>query len=162
MKIGTIRRENELEVIPMEPITVLSDGSRGIDYDNMIELLHEWITDEQRESAVKKEKNMHSEEGAEWGKAQYCIVDYQDAGQAVSAANAIRAFMPHIPLLVITDFQSLIRKRHLQLITGTGLMKLILWHEKEPDRLMMEIQRWLHSFAYKTKTALPFTQSMRR
>ncbi|MGV2887005.1 hypothetical protein [Paenibacillus taichungensis] len=146
----------------MEPITVLSDGSRGIDYDNMIELLNEWITDEQRESAMKREKNVNNEEGEEWGKAHYCIVDYQDAGQAVSAANAIRAFMPQIPLLVITDFQSLIRKRHLQLITGTGLIKMILWHEKEPDSLIVEIQRWLHSFAYKTKTAQPSTQSMRR
>ncbi|WP_413373629.1 hypothetical protein [Paenibacillus taichungensis] len=145
----------------MEPITVLSDGSRGIDYDNMIELLNEWITDEQRESAVKKERNVESEAGSEWGTARYCIIDYQDAGQAVSAANAIRAFMPQIPLLVITDFQSLIRKRHLQLITGTGLMKMILWQEKEPDRLIVEIQRWLHSFAYKTKTAQPSTQSMR-
>ncbi|MFE6078566.1 hypothetical protein ACFVQB_29380 [Paenibacillus sp. NPDC057886] len=146
----------------MKPITVLSDRSRGIDYDNIINLLNEWITDEQRESAVKKGKNVNSEEEAKWGKAHYCIVDYQDAGQAVSAANAIRAFMPQIPLLVITDFQSLIRKRHLQLITGTGLIKMILWQEKEPDRLIMEIQRWLDSFAYKTKTALTSTQSMRR
>ncbi|QLG38468.1 MULTISPECIES: hypothetical protein [unclassified Paenibacillus] len=146
----------------MEPITVLSDGSRGIDYDNMIELLNEWITDEQRESVVKKEKNTESKEEAEWGKAHCCIVDYQDAAQAVSAANAIRAFMPQIPLLVITDFQSLIRKRHLQLITGTGLIKMILWQEEEPERLIMEIQRWLHSFAYRTKTAQPSTQSIRR
>lgn len=146
----------------MEPITVLSDGSRGIDYDNMIELLNEWITDEQRESIVKKEKNTESKEESEWGKAHCCIVDYQDAGQAASAANAIRAFMPQIPLLVITDFQSLIRKRHLQLITGTGLIKMILWQEEEPDRLIMEIQRWLNSFAYRTKTAQPSTQSIRR
>ncbi|PWW35164.1 MULTISPECIES: hypothetical protein [Paenibacillus] len=146
----------------MEPITVLSDGSRGIDYDNMIELLNEWITDEQRESVVKKEKHTESKEEAEWGKAHCCIVDYQDAAQAVSAANAIRAFMPQIPLLVITDFQSLIRKRHLQLITGTGLIKMILWQEEEPERLIMEIQRWLHSFAYRTKTAQPSTQSIRR
>ncbi|WP_315793661.1 hypothetical protein [Paenibacillus sp. BIC5C1] len=146
----------------MEPITVLSDGSRGIDYDNMIELLNEWIIDEQRESAVNKEKKVDSKGEGEWGKAHCCIVDYQDAGQAVSASNAIRAFMPQIPLLVITDFQCLIRKRHSQLVTGTGLMKMILWHEKEPDRLIMEIQKWLHSFAYKTKTAQPSTQSMRR
>lgn len=146
----------------MEPITVLSDGSRGIDYDNMIELLNEWITDEQRESVVKKEKNTESKEEVEWGKAHCCIVDYQDAAQAVSAANAIRAFMPKIPLLVITDFQSLIRKRHLQLISGTGLIKMILWQEEEPERLIMEIQRWLHSFAYRTKTAQPSTQSIRR
>lgn len=146
----------------MEPITVLSDGSRGIDYDHIIELLNEWITDEKRESAVKTEKNVESMVGSKWGIARYCIVDYQDAGQAVSAANAIRAFVPQIPLLVITDFQSLICKRHLQLITGTGLMKLILWQEKEPEGLIMEIQRWLHSVACKTKTALPSTRSMRR
>lgn len=139
----------------MEPITVLSDGSRGIDYDNMIELLNEWITDEQRESVVKKEKNTESKEEAEWGKAHCCIVDYQDAAQAVSAANAIRAFMPQIPLLVITDFQSLIRKRHLQLITGTGLIKMILWQEEEPERLIMEIQRWLHSLHTEQKQLSP-------
>ncbi|MDN4604420.1 hypothetical protein P5G61_24555 [Paenibacillus sp. F6_3S_P_1C] len=146
----------------MEPITVLSDGSRGIDYDHIIALLNEWIPDEKRESAVNTEKNEESMVGSKWGIARYCIVDYEDAGQAVSAANAIRAFVPQIPLLVITDFQSLIRKRHLQLISGTGLMKLILWQEKEPERLIMEIQQWLHSFAYKTKTALPSPQSMRR
>ncbi|KOY18420.1 hypothetical protein [Paenibacillus xylanivorans] len=146
----------------MEPITVLSDGSRGIDYDYIIELLNEWITDEQRESAVKTEKNEESMAGSGWGTARYCIVDYKDARQAVSASNAIRAFVPKIPLLVITDFQSLIRKRHLQHITGTGLTKMILWQEKEPERLIIEIQRWLYYFAYKTKTALPSTQSMRR
>ncbi|MDN8590490.1 hypothetical protein B2I21_26875 [Chryseobacterium mucoviscidosis] len=146
----------------MEPITVLSDGSRGIDYDHIIELLNEWITDEKRESAIKTEKNVESMVGSKWGTARYCIVDYQDAGQAVSAANAIRAFVPQIPLLMITDFQSLIRKRHLQLITGTGLMKLILWQEKEPEGLIMEIQRWLYSVACKSKTALPSTRSMRR
>ncbi|UPK43185.1 MULTISPECIES: hypothetical protein [Paenibacillus] len=146
----------------MEPITVLSDGSRGIDYDNMIELLNEWMTDEDRESASKKENNVESDASSKWGTSRYCIVDYQDAGQAVSAAKAIRAFIPQIPLLVITDFQSLIRKRHLQLVTGTGPMKMILWHEKEPDRLIMEIQRWMYSFAYKTKTALPSTQLMRQ
>ncbi|MEC0125928.1 hypothetical protein [Paenibacillus pabuli] len=146
----------------MEPITVLSDGNRSIAYDHIIQMYYENMSDKQNDSTINIEKNKGEEAWSKWGASRYCIVDYQDPGQAVSAANAIRAFMPHIPLLVITDFQCLIRKRHLQLITGTGVVRMVLWQEKEPQKLVMEIQRWLHSCAYETKTALSSTLSMRR
>ncbi|QOS81122.1 hypothetical protein JNUCC31_09830 [Paenibacillus sp. JNUCC31] len=137
----------------MEPITVLSDGNRSIAYDPIIQMYYEYMSDKQGDSAINIRKNTREMAWSEWGASRYCIIDYQDAGQAVSAANAIRAFMPHIPLLVITDFKSLIRKRHLQRITGTGVMKMVLWQEKEPQKLVMEIQRWLHSCAYETKNS---------
>lgn len=140
----------------MEPITVLSDGSRRIAYENMIPLFEEWIADLPSDSERKDQEDLES-----WGHSRYCIVDYKDAQQAVSAANAIRAFMPQIPLLILTDFQSLIRKRHLQQITGTGLIKMILWNEHESHKLVMDIQKYLHPSVYQTAIAMPSTLSIR-
>ena len=83
----------------MEPITVLSDGKRRIAYENIIQLFRNWIEDSTSGSAIETHRGS-------WENARYCIVDYQIAEEAVSAANAIRAFMPQLPLMVITDFKS--------------------------------------------------------
>lgn len=138
----------------MEPITVLSDGKRRISYENIIQLFKHWIADAPSGSAIETHRGS-------WENSLYCIVDYQVAKEAVSAANAIRAFMPQIPLLVITDFKSLIRKQHLQQITGTGEMRLILWNEQEPNQLIKDMEQWLHSSGYRSQIAIPPVLSMR-
>ncbi|MEK4664091.1 hypothetical protein MHH93_19575 [Priestia sp. FSL H7-0729] len=139
----------------MEPITVLSDGKRRIAYENIVQLFRNWIEDSTSGSTIETHRGS-------WENSRYCIVDYQIAEEAVSAANAIRAFMPQIPLLVITDFKSLIRKRHLQQITGTGEMKMILWSEQDPDHLIKDMEHWLHSSsAHKSQIAIPPILSMR-
>ncbi|PQP84847.1 hypothetical protein C0Q44_10075 [Paenibacillus sp. PCH8] len=138
----------------MEPITVLSDGKRRIAYENMIQLLREWIAE------APAGLSSETDRGG-WENSRFCIVDYQVAEEAVSAANAIRAFMPQIPLLVITDFKSLIRKRHLQQITGTGEMKMILWNEQDPDHLIKDMEQYLHSSLYPTQIATSPILSMR-
>lgn len=139
----------------MEPITVLSDGKRRIAYENIIQLFRNWMEDSTSGSAIETHRGS-------WENARYCIVDYQVAEEAVSAANAIRAFMPQLPLLVITDFQSLIRKRHLQQVTGTGEMKMILWNEQDPNRLFKDMENWLHSSSiHKSEIAIPPILSMR-
>ncbi|WP_127546579.1 MULTISPECIES: hypothetical protein [Paenibacillus] len=139
----------------MEPITVLSDGKRRIAYENIIQLFRNWIEDSTSGSAIETHRGS-------WENARYCIVDYQVAEEAVSAANAIRAFMPQLPLLVITDFQSLIRKRHLQEITGTGEMKMILWNEQDPNQLIKDMENWFHSSSiHNSKIAIPPILSMR-
>ena len=89
------------------------------------------------------------------GKFPFCIVDYRNAEQAISAAKAIRAFVPDVPLLVITDFKSLVRKRHLQQITGIGVMKLMLWNEQDPDQLVSGIENWLQTLGYETPITMP-------
>lgn len=141
----------------MEPITVLSDGSRSIAYDVMIPMLRQWIA----EATCEREQEDIMNEQNEWEKSRYCIVDYKDASCAISAANAIRAFMPQIPLLVITDFQSLIRKRHLQQISGSGEVKLSLWHPGQLDQWVSEIQHWLQTSQQENKNAIPSTMSIR-
>ncbi|WP_433747199.1 hypothetical protein [Paenibacillus amylolyticus] len=139
----------------MEPITVLSDGKRRIEYENIIQLFRNWIEDSTSGSAIETHRGS-------WENSHYCIVDYQVAEEAVSAANAIRAFMPQLPLLVITDFKSLIRKRHLQQITGTGEMKMILWNEQDPNQLIKDMENWLHhSSVHKSEIAIPPILSMR-
>ncbi|WP_145152355.1 hypothetical protein [Paenibacillus xylanexedens] len=138
----------------MEPITVLSDGKRRIAYENIIQLFKDWMADAPSGSVIETHRGS-------WENSRYCIVDYQIAEEAVSAANAIRAFMPQIPLLVITDFKSLIRKRHLQQITGTGEMKMILWNEQDPNHLIKDMQQWLHASVYESQIAIPPILSMR-
>ncbi|WP_458124112.1 hypothetical protein [Paenibacillus sp. Z3-2] len=138
----------------MEPITVLSDGKRRIAYENIIQLFRNWIADAPSGSVMETHRGS-------WENSRYCIVDYQIAEEAVSAANAIRAFMPQIPLLIITDFKSLIRKRHLQLITGTGEIKMILWNEQEPDQLIKDMEKWWHSSVYQSQIAIHPILSMR-
>lgn len=76
----------------MERITVLSDGSRGIAYEHIIELFNEWMEEEQEERIRSEEQNQKPGSRSTWGRSCYCIVDYMDARQAVSASNAIRAF----------------------------------------------------------------------
>lgn len=141
----------------MEPITILSDGSRSIAYDDMIPTLRQWIVEE----TCEREHEGIMKEQSGWEKSRYCIVDYKDASCAISAANAIRAFMPQIPLLVITDFHSLIRKRHLQQISGSGEVKLSLWHPEQLDQWLSEIQRWLQSSPQDNKNAIPSAMSIR-
>ncbi|MDQ0173198.1 hypothetical protein [Paenibacillus tundrae] len=141
----------------MEPITILSDGCRSIAYDEMIPRLRQWIVEE---TCEREHEGIMKEQGG-WEKSRYCIVDYKDASCAISAANAIRAFMPKIPLLVITDFQSLIRKRHLQQISGSGEVKLSLWHPGQLDQWLSEIQRWLQTSPQDNKKTIPSTMSIR-
>lgn len=119
----------------MGSITVLSDESRGIAFDDIMEQLENWMEGE----------DSHESSDSGWNTTRYCIIDYQESGQAVSASNAIRAFMPDIPLLIVTDFQSMIRKRHLQQITGAGPMKMFLWDVHHPQQMVSEMQKWLES-----------------
>lgn len=146
----------------MERITVLSDGSRGIAYENIIELFNEWMEEEQEECIRGEEQNQKMSSRSTWGRSRYCIVDYMDASQAVSASNAIRAFLPQLPLLVITDFQSLIRRQHVQQITGNGLIKMILWNQSEPHQLYLDIQKWLYSTLQDQEEAMPSTMSIQK
>ncbi|PAD28542.1 hypothetical protein [Paenibacillus sp. 7523-1] len=146
----------------MERITVLSDGSRGIAYEHIIELFNEWMEEEQEESIRSEEQNQKLGSSSTWGRSCYCIVDYMDASQAVSASNAIRAFLPQLPLLVITDFQSSIRRQHVQQITGNGVIKLMLWNQSEPHQLYLDIQKWLYSTLQDQEKAMPSVMSIQK
>ncbi|MGF9700502.1 MULTISPECIES: hypothetical protein [Paenibacillus] len=146
----------------MERITVLSDGNRGIAYENIIEMFNQWIVEGQEISIRDKEQNEKKRPIATWEKSRYCIIDYMDASQAISASNAIRAFLPQIPLLVITDFQSLIRRQHLQQVTGNGVIKMILWNQREPHQLMLDMQEWLHSTLQNHEEAMPSAVSIQK
>ncbi|WP_434749400.1 hypothetical protein [Paenibacillus amylolyticus] len=132
----------------MEPVTVLTDGERCIDYEKINQLFEGWIASAPSDSVKETGRG-------DWEDSRFCIVDYRNGEQAVSAAKAIRAFVPDVPVLVITDFQSLIRKRHLQQITGTGVVKMLLWNEQDPDQLDRGIEQWLHTFGYEAPITMP-------
>lgn len=132
----------------MEPVTVLTDGERCINYEKINQLFEDWIAAAPSDSVKETGRG-------DWENSRFCIVDYRNAEQAVSAAKAIRAFVPDVPVLVITDFQSLIRKRHLQEINGTGVVKMLLWDEQDPDHVVRSIERWLHTFGYEAPLTMP-------
>ncbi|MCK6078516.1 hypothetical protein [Paenibacillus silvae] len=132
----------------MEPVAVLTDGERCINYEEIIQLFMDWIDSAPSDSVKETGRG-------DWEKSRYCIVDYRNAEQAVAAAKAIRAFVPDVPVLVLTDFQSSIRKRHLQQITGTGAVKMMLWNEQHPDQLKRSIEQWLHTLEYGAPITMP-------
>lgn len=132
----------------MEPVTVLTDGERCINFEKIKPLFEDWIASAPSNSVKETGRG-------DWESSRFCIVDYRNAEHAVSAAKAIRAFVPDVPLLVITDFTSLVRKRHLQQITGIGVMKLMLWNEQDPDQLVSGIEKWLQTFGYETSITMP-------
>lgn len=131
----------------MEPVAVLTDGERCINYEKINQLFEDWIASAPLDSVKGTGRG-------DWEDSRFCIVDYRNAEQAVSAARAIRAFVPDVPVVVITDFKSLIRKRHLLQIPGTGTVKLVLWNEQDPDQLVRSMERWLLTFGYETPLAM--------
>lgn len=132
----------------MEPVTVLTDGERCINFEKIKLLFEDWIASAPSDSVKGTGRG-------DWEDSRFCIVDYRNADQTVSAAKAIRAFVPDVPILVITDFQSLTRKRHLQQITGTGVVKMMLWNERDPEHLTRSIERWLHTLGYEAPITMP-------
>ncbi|CAI6084548.1 hypothetical protein PAECIP112173_04324 [Paenibacillus sp. JJ-100] len=133
----------------MEPVAVLTDGERRVNYEKINRLFEDWIASAPSDSVKGTGRGR-----GDWEDSRFCIVDYRNAEQAISAASAIRAFVPDVPVVVITDFQSLIRKRHLQQIPGTGPVRLVLWNEQDPDQLLRSLERWLLTYGYETPLAI--------
>lgn len=73
-----------------------------------------------------------------------CIVDYADPERAIAASNTIRASLPEVALLLITDMGAALSDNDLIRIRGVGRISLIHWKENYRSKLLLEIQRQLH------------------
>lgn len=73
-----------------------------------------------------------------------CIIDYADPERAIAASNTIRASLPEVTLLIITDMGAALSDNDLIRIRGVGRISLIHWKENYRSKLLMEIQRHFH------------------
>ncbi|MCM3207570.1 MULTISPECIES: glycosyltransferase [Paenibacillus] len=125
----------------MDPVFILSDGERNIQFKEIVHFYN-----------VILGENEESSNGSSFDSSRCCIIDYKDPEKVVSASNAIRAFHPQIPLLVITDMRSTLQDSHLLRITGVGRIRLLHWNANYPDKLLTDIQSLLHP-EYPAKSA---------
>ncbi|WP_145409862.1 glycosyltransferase [Paenibacillus xylanexedens] len=114
----------------MDPIYILSDRERDIHFKEIVHFYNVILGD--------------SADHNHFEKIRCCIIDYKDPEEAVSAANAIRAFHPQLPLLIITDMKSGLHDQHLLRINGVGGIRLLHWNANYPDKLLTDIQSLLH------------------
>lgn len=73
-----------------------------------------------------------------------CIVDYVDPERAIAASNIIRASLPEVTLLIITEMGAALNDHDLIRIRGLGRISLIHWKENYRSKLLLEIQRLFH------------------
>ncbi|WP_374019390.1 glycosyltransferase family 2 protein [Paenibacillus thiaminolyticus] len=73
-----------------------------------------------------------------------CIIDYKDPKRAIYASNIIRASMPEVALLIITEIGAALNDNDLIRIRGVGRISLIQWKENYRSKLLLEIQRLFH------------------
>ncbi|MEY8739903.1 glycosyltransferase [Paenibacillus tundrae] len=117
----------------MDPIFILSDKERNIHFKEIVHFYNVILGDTD-----------NSADGNHFETVRCCIIDYIDPEETVSAANAIRAFHPQLPLLIITDMKSAVHDKHLLRITGVGGIRLLHWNANYPDKLLTDIQSLLH------------------
>ncbi|MGO4531653.1 glycosyltransferase [Paenibacillus sp. 2TAF8] len=133
----------------MDPVFVLSDDGRRIKFKEIVHFYNVIIGD-----ALFKPEGKHFE------KISCSIVDYKDPEEAVSAANAIRAFHPQLPLLIITDMHSGLHDQHMLRIKGVGRIRLLHWNANYPDKLITDIQSLLHPEYPAKSTHIAFVLSV--
>jgi hypothetical protein len=112
-------------------VFIFTDGERKIPYMEINEHYSIVYVDEPNEKDL-------------FTSAICCIVDYTDPERTIAASNVIRASLPQVTLLIITDMQAALNDSHLIRIRGVGRIHLIHWKENYQYKLLLEIQRYFH------------------